>query len=173
MFRIWTDKLVRICTGAAILLLLAAEQKVCPWLLVPPKPPKSTEAARNPAELQATDKHPPSPSNPIQKHESSRIPLSLTSILPEAMPVRRPSPLNRASLEETVGYCEGTIAYGPLHTSGLRGNQVDGLAESIPPWRLLGRLLPVADRRPPWNAELQVRDPALTSILLRTGPPAA
>ena len=164
---------MRICTGAAMLLLLTAEQKVCPWLLVPPKPPKSAEAANDPAELQSTDKHPTSPSGPNERDESFPMPFSLASVLPEAIPVRWPSPLNRASLEETVGYCEGTIARGPLHAYGPCGNHADGPAESTPPWRLVGRLLPVADRLPSWNAELQVRDPALTSILLRTGPPAA
>lgn len=170
MFQVWVDKLVRISAGLAMLLLLAAEEKVCPCLYTPPADPAAPQTApKNADPLPATD----SASDPTDGDEPTPEPLSLVAVLPDVLPVRWPGQPRRAALAETTGAYGGTVACGPRDRSGGNGPDTAAWTEPIPPW-LVGFAPPaLTGTIQPSNRTVAVRDPAVATILLRTGPPAA
>jgi hypothetical protein len=87
------DKLLRLSSGLGLLVLLAAEEKVCPWLVTPPS--ERAVARGDSAEGTGGDAREVPP-------DKKRLPsLSLHAVLPEASDLRRLSdPRPRTSTAE-------------------------------------------------------------------------
>ena len=174
MSRFWADKFIRISGGLALLLLLAAEQKVCPSLMTPPSGATSPGSARELDDPAAT-RLPAGPAEPAptdgEQSSRKRPPLSLTSVLPDAVPARRVGPLSRAALEETFGRRYVTVARGPLNASEGAGVEWLPASTPAPPWRPESEPPPILAADRPSAAVCSIRDPALETTLLRTGPP--
>jgi hypothetical protein len=175
MRRLWTDRLVTISGGVAVLLLVAAQQKICPRLLTPPHSPAKngvsagqTGPATAPVGQAPANPDGPGRPNPGQK----RAPLALTNLLPDAIPARWASVPTRAALEEHVGWRDGLYALGPL-TPPRSGAAPDQAA--LPPWLGLAAFPPAAlidAGGAPVRPEPH-RHPALETVIRRTGPPSA
>ena len=163
MRRVWTDKLARVVGSLTLLLLLAVQEKVCPSLLTPPTP--ADPQCQTDAE-----------SNPADEGESKpkAAPLSLISALPDVMPVRWPAIPTRGSLEETAGRHSGAFARGPLSPPTDHGQQAPAPAHAPwPHWPTMLRPPATAEVVTPQVAIRPAADPALGTVLLRTGPPRA
>ncbi|MGD8450488.1 MAG: hypothetical protein PVJ57_01600 [Phycisphaerae bacterium] len=165
MRRVLADKLISIGGGVALLLLLAVQEKVCPQLLEPPAAPAKSRAA--------TPATPAQPQTPEQdgSTEPEPIPLTLTSVLPDAVPARWSGLPSRASVRDTAGWCSGVSARQPLlPPASAAGPFVD--LDATPFWRL-AQWLPTPEGTLPRGDAPPVRDPALHTVLTRTGPPQA
>jgi hypothetical protein len=179
MLRLWADRLWSICAGAGLVLLLAAEGNVCPHLLAAPRGPDSQAAdspgGRAPESPQALpdsstadDGVEPGSTDPATQQNGPNTP-SWSAVWPDAMPARRPWHADEAAQAELAGRRDGTVACGPLH-QGPAGHSF-AFDQPVPPWR--------ADRYPPpllaaVSQDFQsrpVRNPALVTVLSRTGPP--
>jgi hypothetical protein len=194
MRRLWTDKLIRISGGLALLLLLVVQEKICPWL--PTTPAARPASARQP---QASNESPPGkpsafPSeaearlaagssgrdDPTAPHAptgsqspNKRSPSNVGSVLLDATPIRWYGVPGRAALEETLGRRDGAVARGPLAPPAKGWAPALVAALPAPYWlaSLFSRTNLGLTR--PWTAALSIRDPAVKTILLRTGPPHA
>ncbi len=167
---------MRLGGGLGLLLLLVAQQKVCPWVLSAPS--ASTRARHAPRSGPVAGDAPracPGPAGPASPAGKPPMPAqrqaSISGLLVDAVPVRWPGLPNRATLEESVGWREGTVARGPLDTS-------TGSSAALPV-AILPDLHWPADHSDPCGRFLSIfqgvsspiRDPALSTVLLRTGPP--
>ena len=160
MRRVWTDKLVRIAGSFTLLLLLAVQEKACPWLLIPPTPvERQTDADSDPTDESEGGK-------------SKSAPLSLITALPDVMPARWPAMPTRGSLEETAGWRSGTFARGPLSPPADQSQQAPAHAP-WPCWPTTLRPTASGELVRPLVAVQPEIDPALGTVLLRTGPPLA
>ncbi|MFH1745969.1 MAG: hypothetical protein ABIG44_02880 [Planctomycetota bacterium] len=160
MYRPWTDKLVRVSIGLTLLLLLAAAEKVCPWICIPPD--------QTPAEAPTNENQ--APLDKPEQSETTSEPLSLTVVLPDAVPFRWSRQIKRATLAASIGAHQGTVAYGPLLTVNGQSSGLQALPVPVAPW-LIKSNRPVRSITPVLVVDVPVRNPALTTVLLRTGPP--
>lgn len=165
MQRLWTDRLARLSAGLAVVVLLAAEEKVCPHLLIPPAP-ADAEQRGGPEAAPAPGSRPPAGGS-----KSAEAPAGLTPLLPDVIPARWSGWADRVAQQETIGAREGTVACGPLAVKRAPGS-VAAVAAAAGWWRaFVGRPdLHVVAPRVPARA---VQDPAVKTLLLRTGPPGA
>jgi hypothetical protein len=174
MLRLWADRLWSVCAGTGLVLLLAAEGNVCPHLLTAPKDTTSSAADSHPgapaaassASPSQTDEAPaPNPAAPQRKPQ----PLAWSAGWPDVMPSRRPWHMDAAAQAELAGRQSGTVACGPLHNAPAGQNQT--FNEPVPLWRA-DRFPPLALAVVPQDFQARpVRNPALLTILKRTGPP--
>ena len=172
MLKTWADKLVRISAGVALLLLLAAEEKVCPWLLVPPTQPDASQGAVDAGTLPEAPLPGDDTAGDQSPDESSRRPLSLSGLFPDVVPARRTSNVDRAAFEEAIGRREGTVACGPLHvTHGADQFAPPALTRPIAAWRAALLPQPLLGAAVARDGLRTIRDPAIQTILLQTGPP--
>lgn len=99
------DKLLRLTAGLGLLLMLAAEEKVCPWLLAPPV---DADAPGSTTPADATD-------NSSQDADPNPEPLSWVGCLPDAAPPARVASLARMwIIEQGMDRHAGVIACGPV-----------------------------------------------------------
>ena len=159
MVSIPANKLLRGFAVLGILLLLAVQEKVCPWLAEDLAAPPG-----NPRQEPARDSNEEEPQAP---------PLTFASVLPDTVPPRsaathggvRLAPTKRRS--QRIGDEDSLDGSRPT-----RAIERDGLGRSLV-WVL--PLDPTVAARPiPVFARLLVRiDPSLTTVITRTGPPTA
>jgi len=168
MMRAWADKLVRLSAGAGLVLLLAAEQKVCPWLLHPPAKARVGGGQTQPAHPARADQGPAERTAAPQRPKPE--PLSLISALPQALPARWSWSADGAIWQELSGHRDGVVVCGPLRPSPAPSTQ--GTPANFPSWRLLDGQPPVVRAAEPRQAAGRIADPAIATLLLRTGPPA-
>ncbi len=155
MPKLRADKPLRVACGVGLLLLLAAHEKVCPWLWTPPQADKPDAASP--------------PTSPCDKSPAKKAPKRLPHVLPEVAAPRWPT-----------GWPAGIARdNGPGGQSEARGP--DSGDDSV---RLLPTNAPVRgwwlDFGPPATPRECVAvgvvravppDPAVQSCLRRTGPP--
>ncbi len=160
MLTLRADKWVRIGAGGALLLLLLAQQKLCPWLLAPPAPADPAPAEADTATANE------------DKEEQQRQAARLPHLLPDA--AAAPAPRWSASWDAdrhraTTGWHEGVVACGPRDQGAPPTVAVSDEFN----WHVF--LCPVA---PAQRASLVAGHvPAIHAVLittiLRTGPPLA
>lgn len=186
MLRLWADRLWSVCAGTGLVLLLAAEGNVCPHLLN--APPDSASSGNDPADgavparrdsTETTSAAPvPAPDEPAQSvdepaspapPQSNPRPPAWSAGWPDTMPARRPWYADRAAQGELAGRRSGTVACGPLNQG--RAGQDAAWTEPLPPWRADRFPLPALTGIPLDCQTRAVRNPALLTLLRRTGPP--
>jgi hypothetical protein len=168
MLCIRADRVARFAAGAAFLLLLVAEAKVCPWLLLLPVAQETPHAEADGSDgAAAPGAEGGEPAEPAEKRA-----VNLAAWLPDVMPVRWPTHCSRVAHQELVGPRDGTVACGPLRPCGVQTYPA-GAADAAPSWRAPLGLLPDPVLRPAQAGCQQIQDPAISIFLQRTGPPAA
>ena len=157
------DKWTRIAIGLNLLLLLVAQQKLCPWLMTPPREakPDPPDTHQNQSHDDRTD--PEKPSN------------DLPFLLPdtEAPAPRWPASWNQARLRQTTGWHDGVVSCGELDPSESHSPTAEA---SLPDrWAWHRFLLPVepCGLSPRPVGPTLTTDPAVRTSISRTGPPRA
>lgn len=181
MHRLWADKALRISGGLAVLILLTAEEKLCPWLLTPPINAASRAAGQEktgsgrepisnlPGDADSLpDRAGPASPNPAAPAQPTGQPHSLWF---DAVPVRSAGQLSGMTLKGLALSREGTVARGPLQ-QGANAPAWPAVS-AWPHWNPLSEPPPVAAILPAWVGHPIARDPALLTSLMRTGPPGA
>jgi len=183
MLRLWADRFWSICAGAGLVLLMAAEGGLCSHLLPGPKncdsvADSSGDAASGsavpavpacePANDQRGDLAEDPASGPPDPAQSEPQTPAWTAPWPDAVPARRPWHLDWAVQAESAGPRAGAIACGPLNAGPVPQS---AWGEVLPPWRADRYLPPVLAAVPPDFQARPVLDPALVTVLKRTGPP--
>jgi hypothetical protein len=156
------DKWLRFATSCGLLLLLVAQQKVCPWLTTPPV----VEEAAGPAT--------PPPATPADNtgappDESERAPQFVPYVLSDPPTLRWPAAWSTATARETAGWHDGITASGQLHPTPTpdAAPDVDWTAGFRAARPTDDRVEAVAD--PP----ARILPTCLLSTVFPTGPPAA
>ncbi len=161
MLTLQVDKWLRVGAGFGLLLLLGAQQKLCPWLSHPP-----SEAEGRVAEAKGShDDEGQSPG----KREPKRLPYLLTDT--PAPDPRRPAAWNQATLRKTIGWHDGVVSCGEQNpSSGASPADQPAIANS-PAWHRFQQPVEPArlPRRPVCPTVLI--DPAVRTSISRTGPP--
>jgi hypothetical protein len=156
------DRVVRLTSGLAVLLLVATQEKVCPWLdEVPPEVQRA--AARSEPDKSADDP------------EAPEVPLpSLASTLPDIVAPRWPA---RAAASAIPGFVRGKAVPGTADRSGDYDTSVAPpweLSVAVPfPWQVPLRSSATADSVSVAGRVLLVLPGALLTSISPTGPPAA
>lgn len=160
MRRLRLDDLVRVAGGVALLALLAVQENVWPSLLTPPVKPEKRDA--EPAD---TD----SPESDSSTTDSA--PGSFKRALPDIGPARWAAGFDALRGVADGGRYSGVYACGPLNSP----DQPTTEAAPIPLWRMGIPAVPplVLGKPASTNTPLCFRDPALRTVLIRTGPPTA
>ncbi len=155
MLSLWTDRLARVGSGLGLLLLLAAQENVCPWLI--PQPIQTPTPV--PAREQSTD-HP--------KRHKPILPL----VLRDAPPRPKPVGWAHATLRHTYGDRDGVVSCGPRDAESPNAgppvawsNPLAWHALQLPAEPVTVRLSPDDQRAMP--------APALHTCITPTGPPRA
>jgi len=162
MRRFWGDNVVKISGGLAVLLLVAAEEKVCPWFV---SPPSATRKTTNSAASGTT-----APPAPVEKPTPTKsAPLTVLSALPDAVLARWPGGPNRALPAETEAWHDGTVARGPVQPPPAE--RPAAAERPLPSWLRFHILFPAVAATVPLTDWSPACDPALRSVLQRTGPP--
>jgi hypothetical protein len=154
MLSLWADKLARVGSGLGLLLLLAAQENVCPWLIAQPATPPATPVSENPNEQPKR----PKPSLPL--------------VLRDAPPRPKLAGWAHATMRQACGDRDGVVSCGSRNPqqdeSGPQGVAANPLA-----WHALqspvepnGVSVCAGGCRP--KNEL-----ALRSCITPTGPPCA
>ncbi len=162
MPRLPTDKLLRLGAGMAVLLWAAAEENVCARLLQPPV--RSADAAARRSADGAPDGQPAG-----GQKRAAREPLTISSVLPDAVPARWLGHAQRGARVEALGHRDGTVAEGPLHFTSHSSAEFSA-GHGWPSWT------PQCAFRaptPPVTTCKSHMDPAVRTVLRRTGPPCA
>jgi hypothetical protein len=155
MFILRLDKSLRVACGVGLLGLLVVQEKLWPWLLTPPDPPKPSVTAPSPVgQTPGTDKR-PSPGLPY--------------ILPDTPLSRWPAGCFDQTLRYAAGDRDGVVSCGQQNpksgTTALSAADADAGA-----WRrfqcLSGALRVVEGTAPPLGVI-----PAVRTCISRTGPP--
>jgi hypothetical protein len=156
MFVLRLDKSLRVACGMGLLGLLVVQEKLWPWLLTAPDPPKPPVAA------------PPAGQTPGSGNRPSPTP---PYVVPDTPPARWTAGCFDPTLHRAAGDRDGVVSCGQpsptSHAGPLLAVDADALA-----WRCFqcpgGTLGIVADRAP----ALGMRAPLRTCIT-PTGPPPA
>lgn len=149
------DKWVRVAAGLGMLLLLLAQEKVCPWLLRRPHCAESQPAAL------------PRAANETDAPEQRRKPV-LSHVLPDAPVPRWPASWNQVTLRQTTGARDGVVSCGeenPRRDASTRA------AEDAPAWRCFLQPRRPVDSAPPAATYRVMADPAVRTSITPTGPP--
>jgi hypothetical protein len=168
MLRTWADRVARLAAAAGFLLLLVAEAKVCPWLLLLPVASDTPHAEAERSEVAAAPLT--EEGEPVEPPEQQAV--NLAAWLPDVLPVRWPTHCSRVAQQELVGPRDGTVACGPLHLSGQQTYPA-GADDPGAPWHATLQLLPDPVSRPAQPGCQRIQDPAISIFLQRTGPPLA
>jgi hypothetical protein len=146
MLRLRADKWMRVGAGFGFVLLLAVQEKVCPWLTTPPAP-----APQN------------SDSQPGQKKSRPVLPV----ILPDTA---APRLQNAGTPGPSITARDGVVSCG--QQSPTTPPSADVPAPASAGWRQLQT--PAACATAPLTLRWETpRDPAVRTALRRTGPPPA
>ncbi len=158
MFTWRVDKSLRIGAGLGLLLLLVAQEKVCPWLFTPLE-------RGNPAQADAPDA--PKPTQQSEQKEESKE-QALPHVLPDAPAPRWPAAWSQLSLRETICTRDGVHACGGLRPAAVPAG--DKEAHTVCNWRRLA-VRPFEWVLPYTGVEVHFVDPAVETELCRHGPP--
>jgi len=158
-----TYRLLRLSTGGALLLLLTAEAKAWPRLLAEPA---------NRADPAVSTGSADSVSAPEQKEgrQRPRHRPAASEMFPDAVPARMPRGTEAGAPGELAGRRAGAVASGIIGRLPDSSQWAAAPARSVTPWC---QLLRSADLLPldPACRRHHVQDPAICTILCRTGPP--
>ena len=163
MLTLRVSKCLRLVAGFGLLLLLMAQQKLCPWLVSPsskPQPGAATTASTNSEQDDAA-----------RKRESRRLPFLLPDT-PAPAP-RWASACSQVLLRHSTGWRDGVVSCGERSPS--TGNSHAGQPVVADHWAWHRFLLPVEPRglpQPPADV-LTAIDPAVRTSISPTGPPVA
>jgi len=159
MFALRMDKSLRVATGLGLLLLLAAQEKVCPWLVTPPKP--ADKGAADPAAR-------PDGKQDTRKKAKTRLPY----LLPDAVAPRRPAACSEASSRIIDRARDGIVSCG--HRDPYAG---DDFAANPPydpcAWHCFLEPSVPANAQPGEILALPPQNLAMQTAIQRTGPPRA
>jgi hypothetical protein len=163
------DRLFSLAAGCSVLLLLTAQQKLCPWLNEAPAEhaAQSTDAETTPPHDTESDD---SPAGQAEKHKAPRLPL----LLPDSCQAAAPRSLmadSQAEARQAVGWRDGVLAAGPRHGSGDSIQPASDAALAF--WRVLQQPIPFSGIPAQCLRRTCPRDPALQFCILRNGPPRA
>jgi hypothetical protein len=156
-----THRLLRFSTGGALLLLLTAEAKAWPRLLAAPAnraDPTISAGSPDPAAAQKQDRQ-------RQRHRPAAA-----EMFPDAVPARMARGTELDAPGELAGRRAGAVASGIIGRGPDSSRWATPPAGSIAPWR---QFLRSADSLPldPTCRRHHVQDPAIRTVLCRTGPP--
>ena len=100
MLTLRVDKWLREGSGVGLLLLLVAQEKVCPWLLMPPPPGVQRWCAAS------------APAADACKRSEKRTKPTLPCILPDAPAPRWPAGWSQTTIRQTTGVRDGVLTCG-------------------------------------------------------------
>ena len=172
MLTLRMDKWLRVGAGCSVLLLLTAQQKLCPWLVDPPESTEAQSAKTKPHILfdfltaRASD---PPPDEEPAKRTSPRLPY----LLPDsaAATPRWSVSWNAAALRPAAGWRDGIVSCGGPRPE--RGSSTQAAADVVGlAWHVfLAPAEPVGVFTSCSAASLTRVHPAVGNSILRTGPP--
>lgn len=153
------NKWMRVGAGFGLLLLLAAQEKLCPWLLTPPS--ESDPNAAGPQRPQ------PDADEEPRKRGAKHLPY----VLPDATAPRWPATWKQITLRQTTGWHDGVVSCGERNPSTGGSAPVQGTPAD--PWAWHCFLQPVQPRGliQPLDSAVTPVDPAVRTSISRTGPP--
>jgi|GEM_PF-6779528 len=154
MLNLRADKTTRVACSLAVLLLLALQEKVWPWLLAAP------------ADGRTADTQPEQ-----QRSSSTKKTKRLPHIVPDAAAPRWTSGWAQAALRLAVGARDGVVSCGSRRpATGEQGSAALPADCTWAGWlkRSDGVVILLTAQ-----VSCDFRDPAVHIVLLRTGPPAA
>jgi len=159
MLSLRTDRCVRVGAGLGLLLLLAAQEKACPWLVTAPvKPERGTGAAPAP------------PGNEPKPHKRAKK--SLPHLLPDTPTLRRSAATSQITLRQTAGARDGVVSCGQRDPLSAGGNSATLAGGDPYGWQLLlGAMRPAGWVLPPAR-DFRPMDAAVRTCIRPTGPPA-
>ncbi len=160
MFGFRLDKLVRAICGLGMLWLLAAQEKVCPWLLTVP----TAAGVNRPAAA------PGSESTSPKKKPAKKI---LPHVLPDATAPRWPAGWDTVAFRQTTGLRDGVTSCGQPDPTLSRVVGGAWAADATPGWKRDLRRLELHQWIRPGADLLVLIDPSVRFCLMRTGPPHA
>ena len=159
MFTMRMDKWVRVGSGFGLLLLLLAQEKVCPWLLATPGKSKPNTHAATP---------PSSEADRTQKKQDKK---NLPHVLPDAPAPRWPASWSQTTLRQTTGARDGVVSRGRRDSAPSRSAWASNVGGDRWAWhRLLEPVEPVGMLQSTARSSVPV-DPAVRTCISRTGPP--
>jgi hypothetical protein len=157
-------KWLRLSAGLGLLLLLAAQQKVCPWVfkVTGDKPTESAEAESAPL--------PTAPDADSDADDARTNKRTLPHLLPDATAPRWPASAHQSTARQVTGARDGVVSCGEREPSRDPRTFGHPACAVVPPW--LDLRAAWLERRVPIVTRSTVhRDPALHSAINRTGPP--
>ncbi|MBP7744563.1 MAG: hypothetical protein KA383_00425 [Phycisphaerae bacterium] len=156
MLALRADKWVRVSSGLALLVLLAAQEKAYPWLAhtVTEEAPATTASVPDDGE-DATDK--PAP---------KRLP----HLLPDPPTPRWPAGWQHGVLRQFGGTRDSIVCCGECRPTTGASAWLPETSDACA-WRALEPLRESLDTNGPTTIAPPARDPAVTSAITRTGPP--
>jgi hypothetical protein len=164
MLTIRAEYWLRVGAGLGLLLLLATQEKVCPWLHL-----AANDAATDAVDAGGDQTTPPDPrqrteSDAESKSEAPPLPL----LLPDATAPRWPAVFGDVSVDHVTSARDGVVACGargPVHG----GAPLPAITR--PAWHALNEpeIVTPAPRRA--RAHGNLRDPAICTSILPIGPP--
>jgi hypothetical protein len=157
MLTLRLDKWTRVVTGLGLLLLLVAQEKVCPWLAT---------SARFVTTPEPEKKGPPTKHDQEKRHHTRQI---LPHVVWDATPARWPLAWTPAGLRHSTGAREGVVSCGQERPT--LGADTARLADGdLHDWlRLLQADIPLRPLSP--VALTRIPDPAVRTSIHPTGPP--
>lgn len=158
------DKWLRVGAGLGLLLLLAAQEKVCPWAWRLPE-----SGARDSAEAPV-----PSPASSdaedADSPERKDKPRVLPYLLPDATAPRWPAAWNQVTVRQTIGARDGVVSCGKRDPARQDKPDHSAAGCDAASWRRFLRTQH-GDWAIPLAARVVVGDPAIRTSISRTGPP--
>lgn len=156
MLALRADKWVRVSSGLALLVLLAAQEKAYPWLVHTATEDAPPTAVTVPSEG----------ADNSDKPEPKRLP----HLLPDPPTPRWPAGWQHGVLRQFGGTRDSIVCCGECRpTTGASTWLPETSAHSA--WRALEPLRASLDTNGPTITAPPARDPAVTSAITRTGPP--
>jgi hypothetical protein len=161
MVRFRSNEVLRLSTALAVLLLLAVQEKLCPWL------------AEDCAAAQAEPQSPaaPDPNSEEEEQPDALPPLSLAGVLPDAVPPRSSVDAGGVRLAPSKRRAAAILGSDDVDP-GRAGSSLDRAAACT---NIVDILLwpPLREARLPraFGDVLVPRDPCLRTAISRTGPP--
>lgn len=162
MLTLRADKCVRLATGCGLFLLLAAQERVCPWVGQAPPAPPSEAAPKGVA---------PDQPDGQRKRPARRLPLLLPDTLAPAP--RWSAATNQMVFRVTIGWHDGVVTRGPQKPPASPTATDEGLAADRWWWH---RFLELDDTGVLLCEEQSAgpaSNPAIGTVIARTGPPTA
>lgn len=157
MLALRVDKWVRVGSGLGLLLLLVAQEKVCPWLFTVPSRPEPEAVTSQPASDE---------SKAAKKRANKRLP----HILPDAPAPRWPGAWGQLTFRSTNGDRDGFVNGGRNDQNGDDSPVSVAVGSDPTAWRCFPSYDPAS------LISLRIffvpsADPALRTCISHTGPP--